>query len=184
MPENTTSFNTELLTGAMIVRAGVKDTDKVWRLIDEDSQWLLSTERLDHWSSYYTREIIAHKIQSQKVYLVSQDSTPVATITLGTNPVDYYTPDNLNCFTSPDASAMYVSSLAVKPSFQHRGIATKLMEFAENQAKSRGIKYLRLDCRAEYQKLVEFYKKGGFAQVGSFSEGDNQNYLLMEKVIE
>ena len=183
MTDSEVTFNTESLSGATLARAGHEDIDKVWGLINEDSLWLLKTKGLDHWSLYYTREIVAEKIQKQEVFLVGKDSTPIATITLGSNPVDYYTDKNLKCFTNPGAQALYISSLAVKPSFQHMGIAVKLMEFAENQARSRGIRYLRLDCRAEYADLVNFYLKRGYIQVDLFNEGDNHNYLLMEKVI-
>jgi hypothetical protein len=53
----------------------------------------------------------------------------------------------------------------------------------EQIAKTQDILYLRFDCRAEYQEPVSFYKKRGFAIVGSFSEGEGQNYFLMEKKI-
>lgn len=107
----------------------------------------------------------------------------VGTISLDSNPVDYYTEENLSHFADPTAKAVYVSTVAVQPEFQRRGIASRLMKSADETAKSRGIAYIRFDCRKEYVELVNFYQKRGYKIVGSFSEGENQNYLLMEKKV-
>ena len=168
---------------ATLTRASPEDTDKVWSIISTSATWLLADKGLDHWSSYYTRKLVAKKIQNQEVYLLSAGDRPVATISLSSDAVDYYTPDNLNSFADPKATAVYVSSLAVDPNYQGRGIASRLMEFADQAARDRGLKYVRFDCRAEYTDLVDFYKKRGYQEVGSFTEGEGQNYLLMEKVL-
>ena len=76
-----------------------------------------------------------------------------------------------------------MSAVAVNPDVQGRGIASRLMKMADDTAKSRGIDCVRFDCRAEYTDLVTFYLKRGYAKVGSFSEYEDQNYLLMEKKV-
>ena len=176
-------MDSELEGGLKVIRAADADVDKVWGVVKSCSDWLLGEKKLDHWSKYYTREIIEKKIKKQEVLLVYQGGGVVGTITLDTNPVDYYTEENLSHFSDPSAKAIYVSVVAVNPEVQGRGIASRLMKLADDVAKSRGIDYVRFDCRAEYTDLANFYQKRGYAKVGSFSEGEDQNYLLMEKKV-
>jgi len=124
---------------------------------------------------------MSEKINTQEVYLLKIDQTPIATISLSTKPISYYTPKDINNFSQPLQKALYISSLAVDPKFQGKGVGSKLMNFADEIAKKRGLKYIRLDCRKEYVELVNFYKNRGYTEKGNFSEGKNQNYLFMEK---
>lgn len=183
MTNSHSQFKFVTISGATFTRANSSDIDKVWNLIDTDAQWLLTENGLDHWSSYYTRDTVAKKVREQEVYLLSIKGQPVATITLSPDPADYYTPVNLGNFTAPSEKALYVSSLAVHPDFHRQGIASKLMEFADQTAVNRGIRYLRFDCRAEYTDLIRFYTNRGYLSRGSFSEGEAQNYLLIEKTL-
>lgn len=165
------------------IRASGTDIDKVWGVVKSCADWLLTQKGLDHWSSYYTREIIEKKIKTQEVLLIYEGDEVVGTMSLDSKPVGYYTEKNLSNFADPTAKAVYVSIVAVRPEFQRRGIASRLMESADEITKSRGIAYIRFDCRKEYVELVNFYQKRGYKIVGSFSEGEDQNYLLMEKKV-
>jgi ribosomal protein S18 acetylase RimI-like enzyme len=171
------------LPATQLIKATKKDTEVVWQLVKADAEWLSTSKQLNHWLDYYTKEMISKKIQQQEVYLLSENATPIATISVDQNPVPYYTNKELSAFAEKNAPALYLSTLAVEPSFHGRGIASYLLLMTEQIAKKRNIHYLRFDCRAEYQQLVSFYKKRGFAVVGSFSEGEGQNYFLMEKKI-
>lgn len=165
------------------IRASETDIDKVWGVVKSCSDWLYSQKGLDHWSSYYTREIIEKKIKTQEVLLIYEGDEIVGTISLDSTPVDYYTKENLSHFADSTAGAVYVSTLAIRPEFQRKGMASRLMKSVDEIAKSRGIAYIRFDCRKEYVELVNFYQKRGYKTVGFFSEGEDQNYLLMEKKV-
>lgn len=181
MIERIFHINIEGIDHPVLIRAGENEVDQVWGIIQDNSNQLLSNLGLDHWSNYYTRQVIEEKINKQDVFLLSSSDTPVATIVLSSDPVDYYTQKDLSCFAKPAEKALYISSLAVSPHFQKRGIAGKLMEFATKVAQDQGIKFIRFDCRAEYTDLVSFYEKRGYVRKGSFTEGEGQNYFLMEK---
>jgi ribosomal protein S18 acetylase RimI-like enzyme len=173
----------ELNGGFRVEKAGLNKVDEVWSVIKKCSDWLFAEKKLDHWAEYYTREVIEKKIKGQEVFLVIRDGVTFGTITLDENPVEYYTEENLACFAEPKEKAIYVSAVAVDPEFQGRGVATQLMDLADEIVKQRGIKYIRFDCRAEYADLVNFYEKRGYSKRGSFSEGERQNYFLMEKEV-
>lgn len=165
-----------------IERAGAADVDAVWKIVKACSDWL-TTFGYNHWSKYYTRELVAKKVNDQEVYLKYVDGLPVATVTFDTKPVDYYTKKELNSFEDPKAKALYVRTLAVLPKYQKRGIASELMDFAEEKAGEKGISYVRCDCRALYLDLVNFYRARGCKIVGLIIDvrDNNEPYFLMEK---
>ncbi|MDD2224615.1 MAG: GNAT family N-acetyltransferase [Candidatus Shapirobacteria bacterium] len=173
----------EAINTNRLERATEKDVDKVFEVIKADGDWLLKEKGLDHWSSYYTREIMENKVKKQEVYLTYKNNEVVGTISFGEYPPDYYVLKNREAFTDPKAKALYLSSLAIKPEFHGQGIASDLMNFADSTAKSRGAEYVRFDCREEYGDLVNFYIKRGYKKVGSFVEEEGYNYLLMEKKV-
>ncbi len=167
-----------------IVRAWESDLDTVWGIIKADSDWLES-QGMSHWTHYYSRELIEKKLKRQEVYIARNSDGVVGTITLDTNPVDYYTDEDMQKFEDPSARGLYATALAVLPEYQGKGIASKLMEFVEAQAKERGIRFVRFDCRASYLKLVEFYKRRRYKIVGEIIDDadNNELYYLMEKKI-
>lgn len=176
----------EISSNLSLRRATAQDLDAVWGIIEKDSKWLSEEKDLHHWAGYYTKEKIAHKLESQEVYLASQNGEVVGTITLDTNPVEYYREEEeLSKFADPKAPALYVTALAVDPEKHGQGIAGNLMNFADSEARKRGISYVRFDCRDRYSDLVNFYKKRGYVIVGTTidEEDNNEVYDLMEKKV-
>jgi len=58
-----------------------------------------------------------------------------------------------------------VNVLSVYESFRRRGIATRLLEIAEEQARSRGLPRLRLIVRVDNTPAVAAYQKFGFVML-------------------
>jgi ribosomal protein S18 acetylase RimI-like enzyme len=58
----------------------------------------------------------------------------------------------------------YIEHLAVLPELRGQGIGKQLMEFAENQARAKGLKRLALDVEIENEGARRFYKRLGFQQ--------------------
>lgn len=72
----------------------------------------------------------------------------------------YYEDTSLHDFNHPYQS---IFGLAVVPTFQHRGIAQKLMNAFIDLAFTRGKKGLVLTCKKE---LIDFYKQFGYSCLG------------------
>ena len=117
---------------------------------------------LPDWQHYYTPERLSEKLKSQIAYLFLIDSVEVGVVFLSTDDLYYYSPMDMSKFAQKDAPAMYISTLAVRPDFQHQGIATQIIVFCEKLARKKDVKFLRLDCNENDAALVEFYKKRGF----------------------
>jgi len=63
-----------------------------------------------------------------------------------------------------------IQMLAVLPEMRRRGIATKLMEFAAEQARSKGLKRLVLDVLIENEGARRFYEHAGFRAVKTVTD--------------
>ena len=80
--------------------------------------------------------------------------------------------------------AFYVHRLAVARKFAGRGFAQAMLEWAEDEARTKGRHYLRLDCEPR-AKLLALYRSAGFApidpkpiQVGPHSVVRHEKRLL------
>ncbi len=56
----------------------------------------------------------------------------------------------------------YIEHLAVLPERRGQGIGRQLMEFAENQARAKGLKRVVLDVEIENEGAQRFYQRLGF----------------------
>lgn len=60
----------------------------------------------------------------------------------------------------------YVEGIYVKPEFQKKGIARKLITAGENWAKQKGIKQIASDTDIANFPSIDFHRKIGFSEVG------------------
>jgi ribosomal protein S18 acetylase RimI-like enzyme len=150
-------------------------------IINECAHWL-SQKGMTHWLSYYTPEVIAEKIAHGNMFIVYEKGEPAATVSLSIDSPSYYDDTNIAHFEEPTEKGLYISALGVRPEFQGKGLATKLVAKAEDMARQNNIKYVRFDARKDYTKLIEFYQKVGYQIKGEFLD-DGEMYCLFEKRI-
>jgi ribosomal protein S18 acetylase RimI-like enzyme len=166
-----------------IEKVDISKLDTVYGLIKEDSEWLSKEKGLNHWSDWYTKERVAEKFEDWDVCLAYRNNQLVGTMSMSEEKVGYYLQESIEMFAEPEARALYISMLAVKPEFQGQGVASDLLKSAEEIARNKKIEYVRFDCREEYRELVDFYLKRGYEKRGAFNEAEEENYLMMEKYI-
>ena len=75
---------------------------------------------------------------------------------------------------------MYVDILWVREDHRGKGIGSKLLTEAENEAKARGCHHVHLDTMS--WQAPEFYKKHGYSVIGILPDipDGNQKYLMMK----
>jgi len=61
-----------------------------------------------------------------------------------------------------DADEYYIDALAVHPSYQGRGIASRLMEYSEQKAASDGVHKVGLNVDLDNKSAEEVYKRKGY----------------------
>lgn len=67
---------------------------------------------------------------------------------------------------SPTGKNIYIHRLCVHPNHQGKGLAQKLMGFAETKAQQEGYASVRLDTFSLNKRNVAFYTKRGYTQLG------------------
>lgn len=149
----------------VILKAQPGNWNAVFEILSACADWL-SGQGMSHWQGWYTKERVQQKVQESDVYLIYEDNTPVGTISLSTNPPSYYTDSDRNFWSDTNAPAMYVSGLAVLPSKHGKGLATSLLNFAEEKAREKGIRYIRFDTVSHHKELTVFYLKRGYRITG------------------
>lgn len=76
-------------------------------------------------------------------------------------------------FAAPRGEALYLGKIAVKPGLQGRGIARRMVEFAEAGARARGFTALELQARIELTENHRTFQALGFVKTG---EGRHPGY--------
>jgi ribosomal protein S18 acetylase RimI-like enzyme len=80
---------------------------------------------------------------------------------------------------------LYVHRLAVNPKFQGKGYAQKLMDFAENYAKKKKYKSIRLDTFSKNKRNQQFYEKRNYTKLESiyFPNQSEHPFYCYEMII-
>lgn len=80
------------------------------------------------------------------------------------------------------ADHLEVSSLAVQPYAQRRGIGKRLMEEAEGIAKKKGLRILRLYTNAALPELARYYEGIGYKTTETKADG-GYNRVFLQKLL-
>jgi ribosomal protein S18 acetylase RimI-like enzyme len=150
------------------------DTQAVFRVIKECAAWLLN-RGMDHWTDYYTEELVAKKLQETNIYGLGEGSDLIGVVSLSEHPPSYYDQSDLLHFKDHTAPATYMSMLAIRPEFQGTGLASELMRYAEQKVRASGVRYMRLDVIREYEELNVFYAKRGYGYTHWRFDGDDNS---------
>jgi ribosomal protein S18 acetylase RimI-like enzyme len=77
-------------------------------------------------------------------------------------------------------SAVYLHSFMTKSAFKGQNIGSTVMKSVELSMRERGVRYFRLDCKADNEQLCNYYKKQGFMPV-RMKQMPHYAVLLFEK---
>ncbi len=152
-------------TGTISVReATLDDLDKVMSILGEASEWL-QRRGIDQWRpSSFPHERVKRSINNHEVYLAYLGDEPVATFHL-------QWADRL-LWGHMDKDAGYVHHVAVRRAHAGKGLGRQILTWAESQVRSRGGRFLRLDCNADNENLCAYYDRHGFQRVGHVYVGE------------
>ena len=90
----------------------------------------------------------------------------------------------VGCFAMKDVvdGVAELGRLYVLPDYRHNGIAYKLLEKAEKQAKEEGANKIILDTYNRFVSAVKLYKRFGFKEIDNYMDGSPYS-VCMEKEI-
>ncbi len=136
------------------------------------------------WNDKYpSREIFKEDIKNKSLYVSKIDQKIVGCIMFSSSKDDVY--KTVNWITA-DEYNLYIHRLAVHPIFQKRGIARKMMDFAEDFAKSNNYISIRLDTFSQNPRNNKFYKSRGYKKLDDvyFPKQSEFPFHCYEKLVD
>jgi len=148
--------------------ATVKDAPAIALLRNSASDNLTAKFGKGHWSGMVTERGVLYEMKKGTAYVMRQDGKVIATLILSTRKpwaIDrkYFKDSN---------RPLYLTSMAVTPEIQRRGIGRLCIESAWEVAKKWPADAIRLDAYDADAGAGEFYRKCGLCEVGRASYRD------------
>lgn len=150
-----------------IERGGPDDAGTVLRLLDSATAWLAARGRTGQWGTEAASGDPRRIAQADTwatgggLYLAVLDGTAVGALVVGE--ATAYVPPA----TEPE---LYVNLLVTDRAYAGHGIGARLLAYAEELARDRGLDLLRVDCYGgDDRALVRFYEGCGFTATDAFT---------------
>lgn len=145
----------------VICLASVDDLDE---LKDMYAETIRETERQGHpiWGSDYPVEFLHEDVEARRMYILKENGRIMASVAICT-PLRN---DSAIGWEDPEAAALYIERLAVRPERWRSGLGMKIMHEAERLASGTGAEYMRLYVVKDNISAHAMYGKLGYSQVG------------------
>lgn len=138
------------------------DLDRVKEIAEACAKKMIEDNIFQWNENYPSKEIFREDIKNNALFVARINSEIVGCIMLSSYKDDVY--KNVK-WISEDNNNLYIHRLAVHPRFQKKGIARKMMEYAEAFAKSKNHKSIRLDTFSKNDRNNKFYKLRGYIKL-------------------
>jgi GNAT superfamily N-acetyltransferase len=146
---------------------GADDVPRVLALLDGATRWLAARGRTGQWGtephSTNPRRIaqVTGMARHGGLYLAWSGATPVGALAVGEAP-EWIPPA-----AEPE---VYVNLLVTERSYAGHGIGGRLLGYARDLARQRGVGLVRVDCYASDDRaLVRYYESQGFTATDPFT---------------
>lgn len=162
-----------------ISRAKPSDLDAVLSMVRACTRHMESLGILQ-WDDIYPNRAVLEQDIAKKSLFVMADGAIIAAIVLN----DYQEPEYGDVpWAYPGERILVVHRLCVHPDSQGQGVASRLMDFAEELGQTDGCAAIRLDAFTQNPTAVSLYEKRGYRKAGivKFRKGP---FFCFEKRIE
>ena len=164
-----------------IRKAKIIDLEKIMEMYHSCVNGMIANN-IDQWDKSYPNYQIIQKDLKEKTYFVAEkDGEIIGGINIDQNQDKTYLKIN---WEDQSNSFLVVHRLAVKKEWWKNKIGKKLMLFAEELTKKRGLRSIRLDTYSGNPKAMRFYLMLGYKELGAINLKPNKNeYYCFEKII-
>jgi len=147
---------------------------------DEAAHWLHS-RGIDQWSEPWPSEDLMvegmlRNIQAGETFIVWDDDTPAATIT-----VNEWAKPELWTKAERAEPALYAHKATVARAYAGRGLGAELLDWAGTRAARSGAVWLRVDAWTTNQQLQQYYLDHGFTHVRTVALPHNPSGALFQR---
>lgn len=133
------------------------------------------------WNKYYPFECFEEDINGQRLYVLNENDSIVATCAL----CDSNEAENIMKWENEKAKALYIDRLGVNVNYQGKGYGSLLIKNAIETARKNQFEYLRLFVVDINKPAICLYEKNGFKKLnGVYEEKINENVTLKEFAYE
>jgi GNAT superfamily N-acetyltransferase len=144
-----------------IRRGGARDLPVLLDFLDEAVEWLASRGNAGQWGTepFSTqpsqRDRVAGVLDDGELWIAEVDAEPAGALVVSENRKDFAPP--------VEEPELYVTLLVVSRRHAGAKIGSRLLDFAREQARARGVALMRVDCYAGGTgDLVRYYTRNGF----------------------
>jgi len=155
----------------IIKKASFNQLQEIFEIFQQCKQ-ALNNENVFQWTDNYpTLDIIFQDIANSHLYGLYQQDECIGAIVLNSIQSPQY---NAILWKDTNGKVLTIHRLAIKPIYQNRGYAKKLMSFAEKYALRNQFTSIRLDTYSANKASVKLYEQRGYEKRGevSFPERD------------
>lgn len=169
------------MMGNEIRRARSEEIQEIMNLIAKCVQ-VMQAGGSDQWDEGYpNREIISEDIVKGTLFVCLEHEAIAGILVLDENQAEQYAGIEWEQQQGPH---LIMHRLAVHPEIQGRGIARRLIAFAEDFARSSGYRSIRLDTYAKNDRALKLYPSLGYWQRGEIRfPGRTAAFPVFEKVL-
>lgn len=149
-----------------IEKATQKQLNEIFEIFIECKR-AMENENVFQWTEQYPSiHHIANDIQNGHLYSINRKRKSLGVININNSIEPEYKTIN---WSDSNGKFLVIRRLAVHPINQKKGLAKKLMDFAENFAIVNGCTSIRLDAYSGNERVLRFYEKRGYQKRGEVS---------------
>jgi ribosomal protein S18 acetylase RimI-like enzyme len=166
----------------MIREATIDDLNRIVEITNACGKHMIS-QNIFQWNEDYPNiEVFKKDIEKQSLYVIELESKIVGCVCISEKMDAVYKKVK---WLTPDTKNMYVHRLAIDPKYQGKGLAIKLMSYAEDLAKTKDFKSIRLDTFSKNPKNNKFYNLQGYKKLGKifYRSQSDMPFHCYEKII-
>ncbi len=167
----------------MIRKAELTDLALVKSLTESCAQSMRENDIFQWNENYPSMERLREDITIGELYLLEEDEELQGIIVLTPHMDEEYVPIE---WLTPNENNLYVHRLATSPKQWGSGNGRKLMDFAEDFARSNGYTSVRLDTFSQNERNQRFYEIRGYKRLGNiyFPKQSEHPFYCYELVLD
>ncbi|KPM30809.1 Putative acetyltransferase [Croceitalea dokdonensis DOKDO 023] len=124
----------------------------------------MQSQGIYQWNEHYPSEAaFLRDVDRQELYVLLETERIIGAVVVSTQMDTEYLPIR---WLTPSINNYYIHRLCVHPDVQGRGHARRLMDFAENMAKTNKAASVRLDTFSQNKRNQRFYETRGYQKLG------------------
>ncbi|NAS31162.1 GNAT family N-acetyltransferase [Flavobacteriaceae bacterium R38] len=119
------------------------------------------------WTDEYpSLDDFKNDFERNELYVLEKEDNVIGCIVISTFMDEIYKPVK---WLTPNENNIYIHRIAIHPEYQGMGYAQKLMDFAENYAKTNNYTSVRLDTFSQNKRNQRFYEVRGYQRLENIS---------------